>query len=1615
MQKSLLFSVLLLLLSFSVSKAQNNGMTPLITDVSQLSTPFSDYIEGTDIGALIDNNSATFWHTDYHNRVEGDFHWVDIALKKPVKGLFSLYMHRRDCANDHPVKVVVSVSSDAVTWSDVYTAELPYEGFTGVMSDCFPITKSVSNIRLTVTDCTGSSSGFRKFWHAAEIQIFHISEQIEYSTDISAVKINEIQVANIDRFIDNSYNYGAWIELYNTSDSLCSLNKARIRHTDADGVVELYDLSVGHGVIAEKGFVSLWFDHNGNDGNYGGKSYLQIPFKLDADGGIIELLNVEDRVVDAVQYPPSIARCAYARKRDGNGEWGWTAYTTPGGSNSGVKFAEERLSAPVTSKDGTLFSGSVSFSVEIPEGTRLIYTTDGSTPTASNGKISDNGRFYTDTTTVYRFVLVAEDKLPSRVVTRTFIKDKDGLTIPVLCISTNPDNLYDDVIGVYTKGTNGVAGNGQNSACNWNMDWERPVNVEYLVKKEGVYRTVLNQEADFEIAGGYSRAYGGGNGWDMKSSFRLKAGKVFEGKNSFDYPVFADSKPYNKYKTLQVRNGGNDTYARIYDAAIHRIFLTSGFYLDCQAWQPCHVFFNGEYLGMLNIRENNNKHYGDSGYGIDTDEVDQFELNGSVGYEQKSGTRDAFRQWLTLSKQLAADPTNEEIWQEISNLVDIDEYCNYMAAECYIGSGDWLTNSNNIKGFRSRVDNGKFHLVMFDADSSFGNSNMISSVYSLLSKYDGRYSDNSGICYLAEIFFNMLKYEPFKRQFIHTFSIIDGSVMEPERCKNIIDEMVAYTKPALALEGNDPTSSADRLYSNISNSSKRTQRMNNMSSFMNLTQEFRVVLESNISEARLLVEGQEIPTRKFDGTLYGPVSISTEAPAGYRFKGWRIISQNDEQQEIFPFGSEWKYYDKGSLDGTSWKNIAYGDASWGAGNAPFGYGTVGTTPAAADYNTTLDYGGDAKNKRPTYYFRKRFTLSESPSADEQYTLYYYLDDGAIFYINGTEIGSYHCKSGSMYNDFSTEYESNVAAYGTIEIPSELLRKGSNIITVEVHNTSLTSSDIFFDAKITKPVFNHTLVGGSEELTLDATMEVGTHRIIAVYEKLENSKQLLESGASPIRINEVSAKGSIYVNDHYKRNDWIELYNTTDRDIDISGMYLSDTRGNPQKYRISAEGSSASTIVPAYGHLIIWCDKLQPINQLHAPFKLDNADGATVTLQSQDGTWCDEMVYSAQDRWQTYGRYPDGGEYSSYLGIPSIGRPNMIMSYDYVNEGVGAWNDATMAITLELKEGWNWTSHNLNEAIHTSRYIGYAQRIMGAGESYIKDENSVWKGNMVGISPATGYKIKMTEDADITLRGELFDTTQPITLKKGWNWIGCPLYNATVIEEALKEYTPTEGDAIIGINSFATYESGEWMGTLSSLAPGQAYLLKCGATQRIHWNSFSNARAKSRRYSAPEQEEQPASLWQADMHAYPYAIGVIAAIDGDVPANNCVVAAFCDNECRGVARVVDGLLYMNIYGEGGETIRFKFVENGGETIDLEQTLRFAPEAIIGSRKSPLLFTHKYSCIETDVLSDLQIVSTEYYTLSGQRIDYPSSGIFIKKTIYENGYTEIKKIKAVKAFE
>lgn len=865
--------------------------------------------------------------------------------------------------------------------------------------------------------------------------------------------INEVQVANIDQFIDPSYDYGGWVELYNPSASDVSLSDYVLRHTDEGGDVKTQRLTSSHGKVPAKGFALIWFDHNSKDGYYGPYASTQIPFKLDAEGGVLELLEPSGGSADVVSYPESVSRCSYVRTTDGGNQWGWTSDVTPGTTNNGCVIAQERLKAPVVDTDGGLFSDEYQFAVNIPRGTTLFYTTDGSTPTTASS-ISRDGKFQGTETTVYRFMLARREYLNSPVVTRSLIKTEGEYTLPVLSVSTAPKNFFDDTIGLYVRGTNGRVYNNSKTKANQNMDWERPVSVEYFVPNpQSQYEKAIGQEATFSIFGGWTRFNPGYGHFQYRSSFKLKSDKVFERLNSFSYPIF-NSKPYVKIKNFLVRNGGQDGYARIWDPAIQELLRTSGVYIDCQAWQPAHVFLDGQYLGMMNLREESNKQFAFSNYGIDKDEIDQWEGDIVI----KEGDRKMLDKWYDLSVQLAVHPTDTTLWRQISDIVDIDEYCNYMAAEIYMGNLDWLRGGfKNLKGFRAKDGKGKFHIVLHDVDGGFGDTDMILQVMT------------KGTGSLPRRFCNMLKYAPFKKQFVDAYCIMNGSVFEPQRSIPIIRSMQAVIDPALQIEDTTSRVRADLLCERLSDETgRRTKLKNSLVKAFNLQSEYTVKLSSNIEQASLLLNGQEIPTGKLDGYLFPPIALRAMAPKGYRLVGWQVDGVNL------------------SADST-------------------------------------------------------FVLSE------------------------------RCAPGS-------------------------------------------------------------------------------YTVQAVYER--DAAQV----PSPVCINEVSAGNDIYINEYGKKADWLELYNRSDEDVDLAGYYLSDDASKPLKHQITSD-PDVSTILPAYGHRVVWCDGKASKSELHVSFKLKNSDGSMVFLTTAEGTLADSVRYQAQPRWYTYGRYPDGGGELALLARPTIATAN----------------------------------------------------------------------------------------------------------------------------------------------------------------------------------------------------------------------------------------------------------------------------------------------------------------------------------------------------------------------
>lgn len=711
----------------------------------------------------------------------------------------------------------------------------------------------------------------------------------------SELIINEIMPANVDVFVDPSFNFGGWIEVYNPTDETLTLRNCYISNDPERPRLHLI-ANVAASVPAH-GFRTIWFDHLSK------YAKSQIGFKLDCDGGTIYISDIRGNVLLSQSYPEAIPRVSYARTTDGGDEWGFTANPTPGSSNTKSSFATERLDAPDVSHPSMFFDSKFTATVTIPTGCTLRYTTDGSTPTLTHGSRSTNGMFTVTNNTVLRFRLYKDGMLPSPVITRSYLKQNDGYTLPIISVVCNDSYLYGDSLGIFVQGVNGRPGNGNAGKCNWNMDWDRPVNFEYFDANGNL---LLSQECDMSACGGWSRAW-------TPHSFKLTAQKSYEGGIKYFPYNFFDDKPLLRHKSLQIRNGGNDNNCRFKDPALQTIISRTSLDIDCQSYQPVLHFINGKFIGLLNMRETNNKHFASSNWGIDTDDMDQFEMSPDSGYVQKEGDKEAFNRWYKLAENAA----NEDNYAEICKLVDIDEYINYMAVELYLGSNDWP--HNNWKGYRQRSNDGRFRFVVFDLDFAFNRTSSsfndfakektftFNDLYDTYDAYGHKISRITEEIELVTIFLNMLKNDDFRQRFIDAFCIVAGCVFEPTRCKAIINELEERVTAPMALEGGSgggwwgwwnvpsPANTANELRNGLS-----ATRQNSMTtalksySPMKLTSVTRqkANISTDLPEARIFYNHQQLPTNNFNGYIFAPCTLTAQAPAGYEFSGWHDISTN---------------------------------------------------------------------------------------------------------------------------------------------------------------------------------------------------------------------------------------------------------------------------------------------------------------------------------------------------------------------------------------------------------------------------------------------------------------------------------------------------------------------------------------------------------------------------------------------------------------------------------------------------------------------------------------------------------------------------------------------------
>ena len=254
-----------------------------------------------------------------------------------------------------------------------------------------------------------------------------------------------------------------------------------------------------------------------------------------------------------------------------------------------------------------------------------------------------------------------------------------------------------------------------------------------------------------------------------------------------------------------------------------------------------------------------------------------------------------------------------------------------------------------------------------------------------------------------------------------------------------------------------------------------------------------------------------------------------------------------------------------------------------------------------------------------------------------------------------------------------------------------------------------------------------------------------------------------------------------------------------------------------------------------------------------------------------------------------------------------------------------------ATAMKLQKGWNWLSHNLDEAVTPDVLAG------GATDAFVGSEGNV----LAETSAAQSYKAKVSEDRSFTLSGvQINPDNVAINLKTGWNWIGFPIDQTMTVAEAMTEAVPDNYDCIVGQEGFAQYAGDAWQGTLDVMRPGQGYLYLSGSDKSFKYFNGIVSNAASIYQTA----ENDGGVWTSDVHAYPDVMCFVAGLyDGDVEAEEgkYIVGAFSGDECRGVGTYADGRLCVSVVGEDGDDIRFvAFDLDSEQTYNVDETFSFS---------------------------------------------------------------------------
>lgn len=400
------------------------------------------------------------------------------------------------------------------------------------------------------------------------------------------------------------------------------------------------------------------------------------------------------------------------------------------------------------SHQGGVYTSAVTVALTAPEGQTVRYTTDGSVPTKRSKEYKEAITVSKDALTLRAACFDDGGNMIGSVITNTYvIHEAKASTLYTVMISADEDDLDDMYADVNAK-------------------IERPAHVE-IVAPDGT--TIISQDAGLRLFGGSSRTL-------EQKSFKLIARKTgyfgenaaYVGQGTFRYPLFPErvvkagekaGQVLDRYDSFILRNGGNDsllhTACNPEDATLIRDGLANNFAADVTQSleysysQYAVVYLNGEYYGLLDMRENLNEDFVKRVWGVLDDDVVVIKSELDTGrhcsdhgnggacrycgvwfYYETDDTETAqntLKDWIKFCKEIcskvnASDADYNAAYKKLEANVDLVGLKEWFALNLYLCNTDWPHNNVKLWKYTGEpiegveITDGKWRFMTRDMD-----------------------------------------------------------------------------------------------------------------------------------------------------------------------------------------------------------------------------------------------------------------------------------------------------------------------------------------------------------------------------------------------------------------------------------------------------------------------------------------------------------------------------------------------------------------------------------------------------------------------------------------------------------------------------------------------------------------------------------------------------------------------------------------------------------------------------------------------------------------------------------------------------------------------------------